>query len=137
MIRFIVLGAASGILFGLMDALIHANPLAQRLYEYTSPIARTSVNPTAGILIDLSYGFVMAGIFLILYDSLPGNSGVQKGLSYAIIMWFFRVVMSAASEWMTVEVPAVTLGYMLLTGLIEMLVLGVLYGLTLRPASAG
>jgi len=117
-----------------MDGLINANPLAQRLYEFFKPIAKTSVNVPVGIIIDLVYGFVMAGIFLLLYKSLPGNSGLVKGISFALIIWFFRVVMSAASQWMMFNVHASALVYGLLAGLGEMLILGIFYGLILRPA---
>lgn len=130
--RYIVVSIASGILFGILDALINANPLARRLYEAFEPIAKTSVNAPVGIIIDLSYGFAMAWLFSMLYPSLPGDLGIIKGVSYGLMLWFFRVVMSVASQWMMFNVPARTLLYTLLTGLGEMLVLGVFYGLTLQ-----
>jgi hypothetical protein len=111
----------------------NANPLAQRLLEFYRPIARASVNPVAGSAIDLVYGFVMAGVFLLPYGSLPGGSGLLKGVSFALMTWFFRVVMSVASQWMMFRVPARTLFFSLVTGLGEMLTVGILYGLTLRP----
>ena len=135
MIRYILVSVASGILFGILDALINANPLAQRLYEVFKPIARTSLNPLAGILIDLAYGFVMAGVFLLLYKSLPGETGLVKGLSFAALAWFFRVVMYSASQWVMFNIPVETTLYSLVAGLGEMLILGVLYGLTLKPAT--
>ncbi len=135
MIRYIIVSVVSGILFGILDSAINANPLAQRLYEVYKPIARTSANLIAGVLIDLVYGFAMAGVFLLLYQSLPGDAGIVKGLSYAGLVWFFRVAMSAASQWMMFRVPVRTVVYSLAAGLGEMLVLGVLYGLTLRPAA--
>ncbi len=88
----------------------------------------------AGMAIDLIYGFVMAGVFLLLYASLPGETGLVKGISFAILVWFFRVAMYVASQWMMFDVPIIPLLYTLITGLGEMLVLGILYGLTLRPA---
>lgn len=135
MIAYIVVSVVSGILFGILDGVINANPLAQRLYEVYKPIARTSINPLAGIVIDLVYGFVLAGIFLLLYKSLPGETGLVKGVSFAFLVWFFRVVMSAASQWVMFNVPVTALLYSLVAGLGEMLLLGVLYGLTLKPAS--
>ena len=75
----------------------------------------------------------MADAFMLLFNSLPGSSGLLKGISFAGIVWFFRVVMSTASEWMMFRVPPRTLLYSLVAGLGEMLVLGVLYGLTLQP----
>ena len=133
MIRYIIVSIVSGILFGVMDGLINANPLAQKLYEVYKPITKTSLNVPAGVVIDLVYGFAMAGIFLLLYKSLPGEAGLVKGTSFAIFAWFFRVVMYVASQWMMFNVPIGALLYTLITGLCEMLVLGIFYGLTLKP----
>lgn len=133
MIAYIIVSIVSGILFGVMDGLINANPLAQKLNKIYKPIAKSSMNVPAGIVIDLVYGFVMAGIFLILYNSLPGELGLLKGISFAFLAWFFRVVMYVASQWMMLNVPIRALLYTLLTGLCEMLILGILYGLTLTP----
>jgi hypothetical protein len=135
MIRYIIVSVVSGILFGILDGVINANPLAQRLYEVYKPIAKTSINPLAGIVIDLAYGFIMAGVFLLLYKSLPGETGLVKGVSLAVLVWFFRVVMYAASQWVMFNVPVEALLYSLVAGLGEMLILGVLYGLTLKPAT--
>jgi hypothetical protein len=135
MLRYMVVSLVSGILFGILDGIINANPLAQKLYAVYQPIARTSVNAMAGIVIDLVYGFVMAAVFLLLYASLPGQHGMVKGLAFAILVWFFRVVMQAASTWMMFNVPIQTVVYGLVTGLAEMLALGLLYGLTLRPTT--
>src|SRR5512145_724940 len=131
MIRYVIVSVVSGILFGILDAVTHANPLAQKLYEVYKPIAKTSLNPLAGIFIDLVYGFILAGVFLLLYKSLPGETGLVKGVSFALLVWFFRVVMYTASQWVMFNIPTETLLYSLLTGLGEMLILGVLYGLTL------
>jgi len=134
MIGYVIVSVVSGILFAILDGVINANPLAQRLYAVYKPIARTSLNPLAGIVIDLVYGFVLAGVFLLLYASLPGGTGLVKGVSYAVLVWFFRVVMQAASQWVMYTVPVEALLYSVVAGLGEMLVLGVLYGLTLKPA---
>ena len=135
MIGYISVSVVSGILFGILDGVINANPLAQRLYAVYKPIARTYINPLLAIVIDLVYGFVMPGVFLLLYKSLPGETGLVKGVSFAFLVWFFRVVMYAASQWVMFNVPLEALLYSLVTGLGEMLILGVLYGLTLKPAT--
>jgi len=134
MLRTILVSLGGGVLFGVMDGIINANPLGQRVLEAYRPIARTSVNAPIGILIDLIYGFAMVGIFLILYPSLPGGSGWIKGISFGLLAWFFRVLMNAVSNWMMFKLPTETLVYGLATGLIEMLVLGILFGLTLPAA---
>ncbi|MCF7826423.1 MAG: hypothetical protein K9N29_07205 [Candidatus Marinimicrobia bacterium] len=132
MLRYIIISISSGLLFGVMDALINANSLARKLYQVYQPLAKTSINPVAGLAIDLLYGFILAGLFLMLFKSLPGDSGLLKGISFGLMVWFLRVVMYVASQWMMYEVPGSLLIYMLATGLLEMLILGLLFGLTLK-----
>jgi len=131
MIRYAIVGIASGILFAILDALISGNPLAQRLHDVYKPMAKTSVNLLAGLVIDLAYGLVMAGAFLLLYQSLPGRAPLLRGISFALLVWFFRVVMSTLAQWMICDVPAGALLYTLFAGLVQMLLLGMLYGLAL------
>lgn len=133
MVGYLIGSVAGGLLFGLLDGLINANPLAVRLYAVFKPVARTSVNVPAGMVIDLVYGFILAGLFLVLYPSLPGQAGWVKGLTYGLLVWFFRVVMGAVSQWMMYTVPVETLLYSLGAGLAEMLVLGLMLGLIVHP----
>ncbi len=133
MLRYILVSLLSGVLFAVMDGLINANPLAQRLYAVFRPIAKSSVNVLAGVAIDLAWGFALAAIFLHLYPSLPGQSALVKGVSFALLVWFLRVVMGVAGQWMMFNVPPEALVYSLVAGLVEMLALGVLYSLALRP----
>lgn len=135
MTTFIIIALLSGLLFGVLDAIINANTYARRLLAVYKPIARTSINPVAGMVIDLLYGVLMAWLFLQLYQSLPGESGLMKGISFALIAWFFRVVMSSLSQWMMFTIPIKVVFYLLITGLLEMVCIGVLYGLTLEPIS--
>jgi hypothetical protein len=74
MIRYIIVSVVSGILFGILDGLINGNALAQRLYEVYRPMARASINVGTGIAIDLAYGFVMAGAFLLFYQQTTFSS---------------------------------------------------------------
>jgi hypothetical protein len=102
---YLIVSIVSGILFGILDGLINANPIANKLYEVFKPIAKTSVNFVAGMIIDLAYGFILAALFLLVFPSLPGEAGLLKGISFALMVWFFRVVMSVASQWMMYKVP--------------------------------
>lgn len=135
MTKYVIFSIIGGLLFAVLDGVINANPLAARLFEIYKPLARKSLNLIAGIVIDLVYGFVLAGVFWILYKSLPGDIGILKGISFGILVWFFRVVMSAASQWMMYTVPVKTTLYSVFSGLGEMLILGIFYGLTLKPGA--
>lgn len=132
-IRYFIVSVVGGILFGLMDGVINANSYAQKVFSAYKPIAKTQINVPAGVIVDLVYGFLMAGLFLILYKSLPGETGLIKGLSFGVVAWFFRVAMSVASSWIMFNVPISTLAYTFFSGLAEMLILGILFGLTLKP----
>jgi len=129
MLRYIVVSIVSGLAFGILDGLINANPMAVKVYELYKPIQRTKINVPVGVFIDLIYGFIMAGLFLLLYKAFPGKTGIQKGLIYGCIIWFFRVVMHSVSNWMMFEESLQTLLYTMLAGFVEMIILGLIYGL--------
>jgi len=133
MATYIIVSVISGVLFGILDGLMNANPVANKLFKVYEPIAKTSVNFVAGMIIDLAYGFILAALFLLLYPSLPGEAGLLKGVGFGLMVWFFRVLMSVASQWMMYKVPLKALLYTALAGLGEMLILGILYGLVLQP----
>lgn len=133
MLRYITVCLADGILFGILDGLMNVNPYAQRLFEIYKPIAKASINAPAGIVIDIVYSFVIGYLYLLLYKALPGDSGIAKGIIFALIIWFFRVLMNAVSTGMTFRVPMTALVYTAAAGLMEMLILGIVYGLFLKP----
>ncbi len=133
MTRYLIVSMVNGVVFGILDGVIHANPFAQELFQIYKPIAKTSINAPAGLVIDLFYGFIMGFIFLLLYRALPGKTGLLKGISFAIIIWFFRVVMGVASSWMMFNIPLNALLYTTVTGLIELLLIGIIYGAFLKP----
>jgi hypothetical protein len=135
MIRLIAVGLGAGLLFLVLDGIIHANPLARQLYSVYEPISRARVNPVAGSLIDLAYGVVLAALFVKLSPSLPGIAGWEKGLSFALVVWFLRVVMGVAGEWVTRTTPAATHAYTLATGLAQVAVVSVFIGVLLAPRS--
>jgi hypothetical protein len=80
MLRYLIVSIGSGILFGVLDGVIHANPLARRLFAAYEPIARTSINVPAGVIIDLGYGFALAGMFLLLYPRVSWDATALRGV---------------------------------------------------------
>jgi len=132
MIRFIITAILTGLLFGIFDSLINGNPYATKLLECYKPIAKESINIPVGIIIDLFYGFAISGLFLLLFPVLPTEFGLIKGVIFGAGIWFFRVLMNVISSWMMFNIPGKTLVYLLLTGLIEMTLLGILNGMMLK-----
>ncbi len=131
--RVPAVGLAAGLLFAVMDGLIHANPVAQHLYSVYRPIARKSVNAPLGLTFDFLSGIVMAFLFAALAPALPGG-WVTKGIAFGLIAWFFRVAMGSASQAVMFQVPVSALLYGLFTGLAEMITLGLLFGALLKKA---
>jgi hypothetical protein len=130
-VRFSVTSVAVGVAFVVLDAVLNANPIAQSAYAVFTPLARESVNASAGTLLDLAYGFALTAIFLRLWPALPGGTMLLKALSYSVLVWFFRVLMNVAGQWVTSAIPDVTVTYSLAAGLLEMLLLGSLLSLVL------
>jgi len=124
--RIPAIGIAGGLLFGILDALIYANSLAQHLYAVYRPIARTSVNALLGLTLDCTSGIVMAFLFVALKPAFaPG--WIPQGIAFGLVAWFFRVAMESASQAVMFQVPASVLLYGLFAGLAEMLLLGLFY----------
>jgi hypothetical protein len=130
--RILAVGLAAGLMFAVMDGLINANPMAQRLYAFYRPIVRESVNAPLGVLFDLVSGIVMAILFVALKPAFPGGWAI-RGIAFGLLAWFFRVAMGSASQAVMFRIPASALVYALLTGLAEMVALGLLYGALLKP----
>jgi len=137
MLRQLVVGLIAGVSFLILDGLLNGNPLAQRLYAVYQPIARPNVNALAGSAIDLAYGVILVALFLTLWPGLPGRTSLLKGLSFALIVWFLRVVMRAAGEWIATTVPTSTHAYTLAAGLVQvLLVVGLIALLLPQPHAA-
>ncbi len=129
--RVLAIGAGMGVVFAVLDGLLNANPIAQNLYAAYKPIARQSVNAPLGMLFDIVSGIVMAILFVTLAPALPGGT-IAKGLGFGLIAWFFRVAMGVASQMVMFNIPGSALAYMAFAGLVEMGILGFLYGIALR-----
>ncbi len=137
MLRVFVVGLGAGVAFLITDAVLNANPWAQRLYAAYGPIARPSVNAVAGSVVDLGYGVILAALFVTLWPGLPGETSLVKGLSFGVIVWFLRVVMRVASDWVTTSVPSSTHAYTLLGGLAQILLVTALIALLLPRPQGG
>jgi len=132
MIDYLIVSLIAGGLFVFMDGIISSNPMAKQLFLVYQSIGKTNPSIMAGVTIDVIYGFIMAAIFMVLYPSLPGKNGFLKGISFGVLAWFFRVLMYVVSQFMIINIPVSTMLYILWTGLLEMMVLGVFYGLALK-----
>jgi hypothetical protein len=131
MLRQVVVGLVAGVAFLILDGVLNANPVAQRMYAVYGPIARPSVNAVAGSVVDVAYGLILVALFVTLRHCLPGATSLTKGMSFGAMVWFLRVVMRVAGEWVMTTVPPSTHAYSLLSGLVQMLFVAGLIALLL------
>ena len=132
MLRRILVSFAAGVAFVALDGFLNANPVAQHVYAAYRPIARSSVNALAGALVDLAYGAILVALFVTLRHCLPGRTALMKGVSFGAMVWFLRVVMRVAGEWITTTLPTSAHVYSLAAGLVQMLLVAILIALLLR-----
>ncbi len=131
--RYVAASCAVGVAFVLLDAILNANPIAQGAYAAFAPLARSELVLLPAVTIDVVYGFVLCAVFVGVQGGLPGRTPLSKGVSFGLLVWFFRVIMGAAAQWVMFDIPAVTVAYSVGAGLVEMLVIGVLVGLLTLP----
>jgi hypothetical protein len=138
MLRQVLVGVVAGVAFLILDGVLNANPLAQRLYAAYQPIAKPGVNALAGSAIDLAYGIVLVLLFVTLRPSLPGQTNLTKAVSFGLIVWFLRVGMRVAGEWVMLAVPVRVHAYTLIAGLVQMLIVACIIALLVpRPQASG
>ena len=130
---YILVSVGSGLLLAVLDAVFNANPYAQRLYSAYGPIARKSIPIVRGILIDIAFGFLLAGFYLILYRAMPVRPGIPRSIAFGFIVWVLRSLMNTLSHWTMFDIPARTHLYALGAGLFQSLAVALFYGLTLSP----
>jgi hypothetical protein len=136
MLRQAIVGLVAGVAFLMLDGLLNVNPVAQRVYAVYRPIARSNVNAFAGCVVDLAYGLILVALFVTLRNSLPGSTSLGKGMSFGVMVWFLRVVMRVAGEWVMTTVPSSTHVYSLVAGLVQVLVVAGLIALLLPAQQA-
>jgi hypothetical protein len=125
--RLIVTGLVAAVLFLVLDMAlgIVGGWLGTRLFGLPSARpAAIGAKVKLGIVFELINGFLLALIYAVIHTALPGR-GWSKGLSYGLIVWALRVVMWAFSTYMMTDLPPTAIGISVGTGLIEVLILGV------------
>jgi hypothetical protein len=115
-VLFLVLDAALGTAGGFIGAQVFGLPIEQR------PGFEAKVK--FGLIFELINGFILAVIYAVIHPSLPGQ-GWKKGISYGLLVWGLRVVMGAFSTYMMTDVPPASIAITVVTGLIEVLILGI------------
>jgi hypothetical protein len=125
--RFLVAGIAASVLFMVLDmALGMAGGLIGTKVFGLSAAQPPGFEKKArfALIFEVINGFMLALIFALIHTSLPGQGWV-KGISYGLIVWGLRVVMWAFSTYVMTDMSPILIGINVVTGLVEVLILGV------------
>jgi hypothetical protein len=129
--RVIVTGLVAAVLFLVLDMGLGmlGGWLGKRLFGLPSAQpAGMDAKIKFGLVFELINGFLLTVIYAVIHAALPGR-GWTKGVSYGLIVWALRVVMWAFSTYMMTDLAPATIGITVGTGLIEVLILGVVIAL--------
>ena len=125
--RLLVTGLVAAVLFLVLDMVLGmlGGWLGRRLFGL-SPAQPAGIGAKIrlGLVFELINGFLLALIYAVIHTGLPGR-GWTKGLSYGLIVWALRVLMWAFSTYMMTDLAPATIGITVGTGLIEVLILGI------------
>lgn len=132
-LRILWVGLIVGVAFVLLDFAFNANPLAAKALAFYEPIARGQFLMSLGIAADMISGLVLVFFFALLFPALPSSSGILKGLVFGLIVAYLRVVMNTVASYAMFSMPTGAFFYVLVSGILEMTVLGFLAGLLYRP----
>jgi hypothetical protein len=125
--QFLVAGIVASVLFLVLDAILGmaGGFIGAKVFGLSSeqpPGFETKMR--FGLIFELINGFMLAVIYAVLHPSLPGQ-GWKKGIGYGLLVWGLRVVMGAFSTYMMTNVPPVSISIGVVTGFIEVLILGI------------
>jgi hypothetical protein len=124
-VLFLVLDALFGVLGGIVGQGLFGIPAG----------APDEAKMGLGLLFELLNGFILVAVYAVIHPALPGE-GWRKGLSYGVVVWALRVLMWAFSTYMMTDMAPALIGITVVTGLVEVLILGVVIA-ALYPGGAG
>jgi hypothetical protein len=126
-IRLLVAGIVASVLFLVLDMVLGTARGLIGAKVFGLPIEQPSgfeAKTKFGLILELINGFVLAVVYAVIHPSVPGQ-GWKKGISYGLIVWGLRVVMGAFSTYMMTDTAPISIAITVVTGLIEVLILGV------------
>jgi hypothetical protein len=129
MCHYLIVSIGSGLFIMLLDTAMPTNKIHMLGCRQAENYNRILKNLSNGWATYLLYGFVVTNIFFCFNEKLPGMSGIMKGLSFGLGIWFLRVAFVAPFQRINRNINISKLYYDLMSGLGKMLIIGLFYGL--------
>ena len=135
--RFVIAGIVASVLFLVLDAVfgVAGGVIGESVFGLSAgqpDESKMMISP----VFELINGFMLAAVYAVIYDSLPGE-GWKKGISYGLIVWGLRVVMWAFSTYMMTDMSPILIGITVVTGMVEVLILCVVIAAIYRVDRRG
>jgi len=125
--RLVVAGIAASVLFLVLDMVLGTAGGFIGAEVFGVPVEQPpgfEAKIKFGLIFELINGFMLAVIYAVIHPNLPGQ-GWKKGISYGFLVWGLRVVMGAFSTYMMTDMSPILIAITVVTGLIEVLILGI------------
>jgi hypothetical protein len=126
--RLIVAGIVASVLFFVLDMVLGSAGGFIGAQVFGLPFEQPpgiEAKIKFGLFFELINGFMLTLTYAVIHPSLPGQ-GWKKGISYGLIVWGLRVVMWAFSTYMMTDMSPTLIAITVVTGLIEVLILGII-----------
>ncbi|MFX1519750.1 MAG: hypothetical protein ACFFCD_07510 [Promethearchaeota archaeon] len=125
LVKIVICSIIVGSLFIAFDMLIAI--ATSPLYALYSDLAvwKTPPNILYGMFFDIVNGFILVGVYKVLYNGIP-EVRWKKGVIYGLIVGLFRVIMMAFSTFVMYEIPLILVVTSLITGYIEIIILSII-----------
>ncbi len=127
-VKTLIASIIVGVVFLFLDMIIGISTAPILAVYANLPIWRNPPNIVAGMIFDLVNGLLLVLVYLLINEGLPLD-GWKKGVVYGAIIGLFRVVMGAFSTIVMYNVPLNVVIIHLITGYVEIVVLGIVAAL--------
>lgn len=134
MVRYSLISVLAGSIMLVFDVVFVNNEFARRISIPLDPIRRKKNTFTRNLAVNISFGFIFAGFYLMSYRSLPGlPNSLFRSIYFAIMVWIPSFVFKAMSQWVEFDFPGKFLLYTVFSGFIKILSISILFHYVLRP----
>lgn len=134
MVSYFLISVLAGSIMLIIDVVFVNNEFAKRISNPLDSIQRKNNKFARNLAVNISFGFVFAGFYLMSYRSLPGLPGsFFRSFYFASMVWILSIVFKAMSQWVAFDFPGKFLLYSVFSGFIKILSISILFHYLLRP----
>lgn len=132
--RFIIAVVVCYIAMQIMDFIIHAVMLGETYQLLAGTVMRTGEDMKMWPMYVCSFIFIL--MFVLIYTHGVKGKGIIEGVRYGIYIGLLYCIYNAFGQWAVYPISAWLAWMWVISGLIEMIILGLIVGAIYKPAEA-